>query len=301
MKTKIKTTPHAELPFKQDGSGHFLELMIAVSVFLFALTLAGERAVSKATDGWTDGVSGALTVQIKPEKKPLSPDDETLKINKIIQYFEQIPQVKQVSLVSDKQMQRLMQPWLGKNIDVGVLPLPHLLDVRLKNGQFPDLSKISQELNDQFPSTSIDNHRIWLSRLLTFSRTLGLLATSVLMLVLMTSAFSVVYATKTSLGIHGRIIEILHIIGATDDYIARQYARRNFKIGLVSGLLGLVPAALAVYAITAVAKSLDAGILSLPPLETADYVLFCALPLGTALLAMTTAYLTVKNVLGKIL
>lgn len=301
MKNKIMLNPQSELPLKDDTSNLFLKIMIAVTVFLFVLALAGQMLIRKASDGWSRGISGTMTVQIKPAEEPLGTEEENLRVNKVIQYFEQHEAVEKVSLVSDKQMQRLLGPWLGKNVDLGTLPLPKLVDVRLKSGTVPDFEEMSARLSEIAPYTSIDNHRVWLSKLLEFAGALRFLALSVLTLVLLCSAFSIFYATQTSLGLHSRIIEILHIIGATDDYIARQYARRSFWTGLTAGIAGLAAACLALYLIGKIAGGLDAGILATPSLTVEDWLIIGSLPLWAAVLSMMTAYGTVKRVLGKIM
>jgi cell division transport system permease protein len=219
----------------------------------------------------------------------------------VIRFLENLSQTEKVTPLSDAQMQRLMSPWLGKNVDLKTLPLPKLIDVRLKAGTSLDFEQVQKDLSEVDPLSSIDNHRMWLSKLMKFADALRLLAVTVLILVLICSAFSIFYATQTSLGIHSRIIEILHIIGATDDYIARQYARRSFRMGFVAGLFGLVAALGVVYGIGVLARGIDAGILSVPSLGIVHLVCMATIPLWTAFLAMLTAYKTVKSVLGKIM
>lgn len=301
MRNKIMLNPHSELPLKDDSSNLFLQIMIAVTVFLFTLALAGQILIRKASDSWSDGISGSMTVQIKPSENELSQDEEQLRLNKVIRFFEQQSFVAKVSVVSNNQMKQLMSPWLGQNIELETLPLPKLIDVRLKVGDNPDFEALTQNLAEIEPYASIDNHRVWLSRLLAFAGALRLLAFTVLILVLLSSAFSIFYATQSSLSMHRQIIEILHIIGATDDYIARQYARRSFWIGLISGVIGLVFGVVALYAIGRIASDLDAGILATPSLQLGDWLIITSLPLWAAVLSMITAYGTVKNVLGKIM
>lgn len=301
MKNRIMLNSHSELPLNDDNSNLFLQIMVAVSVFLFAITMAGHITIKKAAESWTHGISGTMTVQIKPSEEPLKSEDENLRINQVIHFFEQQPEVEKVSLISDKQMQKLMSPWLGKSADLKALPLPRLLDVHLKNNILPDMTKLSEDLAQIAPYAAMDNHRVWLSRLLQFSNALKILAQAVLLMVLTSSAFSIFYATKTSLGLHSQIIEILHIIGATDDYIARQYARRSFYTGFVAGVFGLLTALVALYVIGRAAGGLESGMLAVSPLSMENWLVIISLPLWAAVLSMFTAYWTVKNVLGKIL
>ncbi len=301
MKNKIALNPHAELPLKEDSANLFLEIMTAVSVFLFTLALTGYLLLNSAATGWSRGITDSLTVQILPESKQLSAEEENLRINKVITFFENQAFVERVMLLSDKQIKGLLKPWLGENVDPDSLPLPKLLDIRLKPGENPDYTQVAGELVQTAPYASIDNHRVWLNRLLDFARSLKLLSLSILLMVLLASAFSIFYATRTSLGIHSRIIEILHIMGAADDYIARQYARRSFWIGLFAGAGGLAAAVAAIMLIKRFAAGLDSGLIGAASLSSNDWLYIAALPLWTALLSMLTAYWTVKQTLRKMM
>lgn len=300
MKNKIVLNRHSELPLNDDSANLFLEIMTAIAVFLFAVTLAGYLTVNSIVSDWNRGISGSFTVQIMPSEQMIEQDEAGLRVNKVIKYFENLEVVDKVILMNDKQMQRLMRPWLGSEIDMAALPLPQLLDVRLRPGQDLDYENAAAELAELAPYTSIDNHRVWLDRLIKFASSLQMLALSVLAMVLAVCAFSIFYATRTSLGIHAQIIEILHVMGAKDDYIARQYAQRSFWIGLFSGFAGALLAIAALYVIKNMAAELDSGLIGKAVLGVEDWLAIISLPLWAAVLSMLTAYYTVRRTLGKI-
>lgn len=301
MKNKIMLNHNSELPLKDDKANLFLKIMIAAAVFLFSIALSGQLLIRKTAEDWNRGIVGRLTVQIKPVGTVQNQDEEESRINKIIQFIEAFNEVESATLISDKKMHQLIKPWLGNSVELSTLPLPKLLDVKLKKDQMPDLEKLGSALQEVDPQASIDNHRLWLSRLLDFSHSLEVLALFVLVLVLLISAFSIFYATETSLEIHGKIIEILHIIGATDDYIAKQYAVRGFWNGFIAGIAGLSAAFIVMYSIARMAANIDSGILNFPSFDAENWLAICSLPLWSAVLSMATAYMTVKRTLGKMM
>lgn len=67
-----------------------------------------------------------------------------------------------------------------------------------------------------------------------------MLALSVLALVIGITSGAIFYSTQTSLGLHKDIIEILHLLGAKDTYIAQQYAAKTAVLGFWGGLIGVV-------------------------------------------------------------
>ncbi len=301
MRGKIKLNCGSELPLKKDQANLFLEIMTTVMVFLFSVTLAGYYFINSMAESWQNGISGSLTVQIAPSAETLTEQEQNLRINKVITFFENQPSVDNVALLSQRQKQQLLQPWLGDKINLETLPVPELLDVRLQEGKVFDYEQTAAALADLAPYASIDNHNVWLHRLLQLASAVQTIGVSVLLMVSAVGALSIFYATCTSLGIHGNIIEILHIMGAKDDYIARQYARRGFWIGLFSGLAGTFFALTAFWWLRQSALTFESGLMSNAVIATDEWLMLLSLPLWTALLTMATSYWAVRRTLRKIM
>jgi cell division transport system permease protein len=116
---------------------------------------------------------------------------------------------------------------------------------------------------------------------------------------------TVVFATRTGLMVHLRIIEVLHLMGATDRYIARQFAIQALRLGLRGGLIGIVPALIALLLVTRVGGEWVGGNfggwlgpdVALRPWQWAALLL---VPLATAGIAVATAWRTVMRTLEKL-
>lgn len=301
MNSKIMLSPRSELPLRKDKANLFLEIIMVITVFLFSVALAGYLLVNSVVDSWNSSISGSLTVQIMPSAEELSEQEAGLRINKVITFFEGRQGVAKVVLMNDAKMQQLMSPWLGNQVDIKSLPLPNLLEVYLTSEQKFDYVSAATDLKEIAPYASIDDHRIWLNRLLKLASSVKMLALTVLIMILTVSVFSIFYATCTSLGIHKDIIEILHIMGAKDDYVARQYAKRGLYIGICAGVLGVALALGAFSLLHYVAEGMDRGLLGDVSLSFYGWVVLSSLPLWTALLSMVTSYYAVRRTLGKIM
>jgi cell division transport system permease protein len=94
------------------------------------------------------------------------------------------------------------------------------------------------------------------------------------------------------------VIEILHLIGAHDGYIAGQFQRHAFTRGLLGGALGAVAGGLVFEAGRRLLPELAAAGFELEPLQ---WVGLALLPLAAALLAMVTARYTVLTALAKVM
>lgn len=293
-----------ELPLKGDSTSLFLQIMVSIAVFLFGLTLSGVLSIDSMLKNWNESIMGSLTVQILPINavSVQKAEEETL-INqqKAIDVLEAEPDVEKVTPLTDNQLQDLIRPWLGDGINIENLPLPRLLDVRLKSGANLDYLALAEKLAEAAPYASLDNHKLWLNKLINFADGLKMLALIVLILVVTVTSGAIFYTTKTSLSLHEYVIGILHQMGAKDTYVAQQYAKRNAFLGLTGGVVGLVFAIPTIFIISHLAQQIEGGIISEAGLSFFDWLWIIILPLFSSFIAMATAYLTVKRTLGKMM
>lgn len=295
---------HRELPLSHDSSNLFLKIMISIAVFLFAVTLAGVLSINSMLVNWNSSILGSLTVQIIPingvDKQKAK--DETIKQEqRAVALLEAMPEAKKVTPLNDDQLFRLLKPWLGDGVDVENLPMPRLIDVKLKPGAEINFKVLAEKLATVAPQASLDNHKLWLNKLINFASGLKMLALSVLVLVIGITSGAIFYSTQTSLGLHREIIEILHLLGAKDTYIAQQYASRTGLLGLWGGVIGIIFAIPAIFLIAHLAQQIEGGIINEARLSWRAWSMILALPLFSGLIAMQTAYYTVKRTLEKMM
>ncbi len=302
MVYKSMTTRKKELPLQDDSSNLFLQVMISIAVFLFGVTLAGVLSINSMLATWNNSILGSLTVQVMPinDVNEEQAKAQTLaQQEKAVELLRAKNEVEKVTPLNNEQLQKLIQPWLGDGIDVKDLPMPRLIDVKLKKGVEVDFMQWAEELAQAAPQASLDNHKLWLNKLIKFADGLKLLALTVLVLVVLITSGAIFYCTQTSLGLHKYIIEILHLMGAKDTYVAQQYAKRTAWLGLVGGIYGLILAIPTIFIIANLAKQIEGGIISEARLSFLDWSVIFSLPILSMVIAMITAYYTVKKTLEK--
>jgi cell division transport system permease protein len=124
-----------------------------------------------------------------------------------------------------------------------------------------------------------------------------MLALTVLLLVALASVTAIIYAAQTSLNIHRDIISILHVIGATDKYIALNYVKQISKTSITAGIIGTLIAVPAIMIIGSMAKGIEAGIFNSVTFGLEEWLSIFLLPIATSILVATTAYLTIVKTL----
>ncbi len=304
MKSDLVTGRRGEINTEDDDTSAFMYVLTSIYMYLFIVVLAIVMAINAMADSWKKDIMGSVTVQIIPvedENKHVDAEKTLEQQNKVLQYIENLSAVASAKALDTQTVEKLMTPWLGNKVNISSLPIPVLLDVKLKAHSELNYDEVTRGLRQVSEYASIDNHRLWLNRLLKFAASLKNIAITVLLMVIGICAFSIYYSTRTSLGININTIEILHIIGAKDDYIARQYARNFAKIGFFSGIIGLMAAIPSIILVAKYGVSTGSGLIKGAQLSTVAWSLIMTTPLFSALYAMVVSYFTVKKSLEKMI
>ena len=304
MSSSSYITRKQELPLKGENTSLFLQVIISIAVFIFAITLSGVLSVDSMISSWNKSILGSLTVQIIPvnDTDKEKARAETLAYEeKAVDFLKSVNGVTKVTPLSDEQLNELLLPWLGDGVDISELPAPRIIDVRISPDADFDFAQLAKDLAAASPQASLDNHKLWLNKLIAFADGLNLIATTILLLVSAITSGAIFYTTQMSLGLHHHIIEILHIVGAKDAYIAQQYAKRMAFLGFIGGIIGLFFAVPAIFFIGNLALAIEGGIITEAGLNFGDWAVILLLPLFSMLIAMLTAYYTVKKTLKKML
>lgn len=279
-----------ELPLSEGDTQKFLKVTVAVAVFLFAITLSGVLGINSMFENSKKQVVSNFTVQVLP----LPNYEESQKdLLNIVSFLERYPNIKQVSVLSNNELRALLEPWLGNNVDIELLPIPKLLDVKIEENISFDYKKLAIRLSEVSSQAAINDHNLWLSRLLKFINSLKILALTILLLVALASITAIIYAAQTSLNVHKDIINILHIMGATDKYIATNYVKQITESSLIAGIIGTIIAIPAIMIVGSMAKGIEAGIFNSVSFGIEQWIIIFILPLITASLVAFTAYTTI--------
>ncbi|MEE8392714.1 MAG: FtsX-like permease family protein [Rhodospirillales bacterium] len=292
----------SDIPLDRDALSRFLPWLIAFMVYMASLALAGVLVLHAAAGRWDKGMSTTMTVQIPPPAEAGgAAANQQKQVEKALSILRSTPGVVHAEAIEESRILALLEPWLGTLAGEGDLPLPRLIDVELVTGADIDVKALSLRLAAAAPGAAVDDHRLWLDRMIRLIRSVETLAVAVLALIVMTTAGTVVFTTRTGLAIHQEAIEVLHLIGAQDTYVARQFAGRALALGLRGGVIGLGLAVPTLLAIGSLAESLEGGLLPDFSLSMGNWAVLAALPLVVAMIAMFTARRTVLRNLSRML
>jgi cell division transport system permease protein len=218
--------------------------VIAIMAFLAAVTLGAVVLVRGAAGEWQSAVAREVTIQVLPAPgRDLDAD-----IKRAAELAVATAGVDSVRVYSKTESERLLEPWLGSGLTFDDLPVPRLVVVRISADAQPNLNALRKALAGEVAGATLDDHRGWIDRMRGMARTSVVCGIVVLMLVLAATMLSVAFATRGAMASNRPVIEVLHVIGARDGYIAGQFQRHFLWLGLKGGAIGGI-AAMALFAV----------------------------------------------------
>ena len=283
-----------DLPFQQDASGRFLPWIIALMVYLAAMGGIGLIWLSDALNQWNASLASSLTLQVPA-------DVSQPRIEMALGALKQTKGVVSARLLQPEETSKLLQPWLGNSVAVATLPLPHLVDIRIDPQATIDYTTLRQQLDSIVPNAQLDNNRSWLGTVRDFAvRIEGVITAGVIAVTALIIAI-IIFAARIGLAIHRSVIELLHLLGARDAYIARQFQVHALSLGLRGGVIGGAAAALTVMVLGPAGRMLE---LPMPInthglLDWRIWLLIVVVGLAAGGIAMATARITVLRQLAR--
>lgn len=278
-----------------DVTGATLVLVVAAMCYLACLALGAMVTVTRTSATWTAELEGSLTIQVKPQQE-IALDDQ---IDAVLAVLSTTEGVTSASPLTHDEVRDLLDPWLGEAREGEDLPLPALVDVTLADGETVDMLQLAERLAAAAPGIELDTHRQWLGELLAAASSATILSIGILVLIGGTTMLIVVFATRASLAANHETVEVLHLVGAPDSFVAGEVQRHFLQLGLRGGLAGLATAGLTFLTISWAGSDGGAFLLPVPGLNISDYPFLLIVPTMLALTTTLAARFTVFRALNR--
>ena len=235
---------HARLIPGDSVTGRALVVVIAIMTFLACLTAGAALLVADASQAWRSDVLREATIQVKPRADG---DLENL-VAKAVAIATKAPGVESARALSQAESEKLLEPWLGAGLDLSQLPVPRVILLGLRGQRPEDLATLRSALVSAVPEADLDDHRVWAARLGAMADAVVTLAAALFVLMIVAMGTAIGFATRGAVAGNREIVEVLHLVGASDAFIAREFQTHFRRLGLRGAMIGGV-AAIAFFAI----------------------------------------------------
>jgi len=292
--SKHANTPNREsslLPLS-DAREAALFFVVAALCFLAALSALTARASYGAAAGWTAEVEGELTVRLRGADARSAKDAAEL--------ISAMDSVESARLITREEAADLLTPWFGTDGLPAGLPLPVLIEVTAQPGTSALAPDIQRHLTEAGLTATVDDHSSWAGDLRAALGTIRLAAWGAVALLVATAIAVIAFATHAALLARRDIVDVLHLTGAEDRFIASLFERRFWLLGLQAGSIGAISAlGLAALLVFATGQSGDRSwLLPRLSLDFWDFFILVSTPILAGVAARAAARATVLRTLA---
>ena len=279
----------------EDAREMALFFVVGALCFLAALATLSAKSTYGAARSWTAEVEGELTVSL--------PDADRRGAESARKLIESTEGVKEARLLSKAEIDALLEPNFGSRGLPESLPLPQLIAVTAEpDAQFVGPT-LERRLTEAGFANAVDEHADWagdVRRMLAIARLVALTAVALLA---STAVAVIAFATHAALLARRDIVDVLHLAGARDRYIAGLFERRFWLLGLRAGAVGALLALGAAAAMIFAVHSSGArtGLLPELSLDFQDLLILVLTPVIAGLAARIAARVTVIRSLKSVM
>jgi cell division transport system permease protein len=280
-------------PFLPEKEARDVALIFVVAVlcFLACLTAMGVVAADRAARGWTGQLIGEATVIVRPRGGE-TPDAAAARAAEAL---SATPGVTEARALEPAKAYDLIRPWLGDVSDLEDLPVPRLVAVTLDSKHPTDAPRLRAALAAQNIDATVDDHSIWIKDIRRAGELVRWLGAGVFLVIAAAAAAVVTFATRAGLAARRDVVEVLHLAGAEDGFIARLFQARFARVAGLAGFLG-AGAAAALGAGLRIAGGGE-GLTPALPLAWSDLLTVIPCPLLAALVAAAAAQVTAMKLI----
>jgi cell division transport system permease protein len=291
-------------PIVPAGSvtGRSLTLVISIMCFLACLTAGAVYMMNQSASAWLKDIAGEVTIQVEPREG----GDINKTVLDVAVYLGRQPGIVAVRPMTTADSAALLEPWLGQSDVLKALPVPRLIAIELDRATPPDLAELRSALTKQYQGVVLDDHRHWQQQIRAVTRSFALGGLAILMLVGAATTAIIVSATRSAMASNREIVEVLHFVGATDRFIAREFEGHFLRLGIRAGLVGALCAMAVFVVMPTVMEMLGGGSITLAEmnrligsgtLDTQGYLLMGGVVIVIAALCMLTSRFGVYRIL----
>jgi cell division transport system permease protein len=213
--------------------------VIAVLCFFACTAAVAALAADRAATGWTSQLRNSATVLVRPK----GGETADAAAARAAEALADVKGVSEARALEKAQAAALLEPWLGKEALADDLPVPRLVALDLDPDHPPGAADLENALKAKDIDATVDDHSLWIKDIVRAGTWARAAALGVFALTALAAGAVIAFAARAVLASRREIVEVLHVAGAKDGFIAGLLARRFAAMAFVAGTGGALLAA----------------------------------------------------------
>lgn len=275
----------------EDAREAALFFVVGALCFLAALAALTAKSTYGAARAWTAEVEGEYTVSLS--------EADLGAAQAAVLIVQSVEGVDGARLISDAEISALLEPTFGSRGLPADLPVPRLIAVTAAPEAGDIGRRLAASLEEAGYTAAIDSHAAWAGDVRRMLGTARLIALGIVALLGSTAVAVIAFATHAALLARRDIVDVLHIAGARDRFIAALFERRFWLLGLRAGTVGALVALVLVALLVLAARTAASrsGLLPELSLDFPDLAILVVTPIIAGLASRIAAGITVMRAL----
>lgn len=283
----------SDFNFDGDKINNFIPFIIGFLMYSVTIAMMSAFFTHKLTTNWSNALNGHMTVEFQSN---VIGEGEVLtdkQNDEVIEIIKGTPGIIQVKKLQEAEILKILEPWLSSTSIPDDFPFPTIFDVESNKDVKIDLLLLTEKLSRISSGVKIHDHSNWYAPIVKVSDSLFFFAILLSVLIGCTVCVTVIFITKHTLKSHEDIVRILQLIGANNSYIASQFKRYYFSIGLKASLLSIILSLFTVAKLFYISSSLSPNVL----IEYGSILV--SVPFVAIIIVMITSHNSVMYFLSK--
>jgi cell division transport system permease protein len=213
----------------------------ASMAFLIVFSVAISFAADRLAHSWSDSLANSATLRVSAPKADLESQTEAA-----LNVLSNTKGIASFRLLKEEEQQALLEPWFGPKVPIKNLPMPRLISIEEDENGY-DRTGLRLRLAAEVPSAVLDDHTRWRQPLIKAAYRIWFLGWLSIGLIFFIVIAMMVLVTRAALSSNRKVIEVLRLVGATDQYIAAAFVRKFAFRAFFGSALGAMLASVTLF------------------------------------------------------
>ena len=215
-------------------------LVALVTLLMMVIVLAALGLVDRLSEAKRQ-IQAEITIQIPASTQGGTAGGNSTEVDQVFNELEQTPGIDTIRLLSLADVRDILRPWVGENAQLDGLPVPYVLAVSRQLGRDAapvDIRQLQGRLEQISTGIVVDDHAQSLNDIKRIHRIALISALGCCALLSVLVAAIILIAVNTALRMQRQVLDVLFLAGASDRFIAGQFAQFAFGFSLRGLLVG---------------------------------------------------------------
>lgn len=300
---KLFTPKSYILPLHKRSGSVQLFILLALMTSLLVIIVSVHLSLFKTVDRWQSLIQYQASIEIPAlngDGTPLNAAQSKQNIRRVMDFLKNTQISKDIEVMDTQQVAALLTPWLGDDGKIlDNIELPTIINFKLKASNAQDIENLAQRVEKIAPRARLQTHQNWLDKFLAILHGVHILGVLIIVITMISTIFVISSSVRARMNIYSEELSLLHIMGAHDRFILKQFITYLFSICLPACMLGYICSCLILAAVSQLLLGAEIAFLPSFGLNSHQFLTLLSVPFSIFVLTMLIGSHTVLREMKK--